>query len=128
MWSLHAAQTCQIDQSEFQPGYELVQNGQGTQCRTTNSFMLYAVTTQRRTCDLQCENGWYETETPTMSCDGKSDQTSTSGEPRFTGCDRKWCIMNGSHNVIVCRIGELLRCFNSWLAGRVNCLVTRISV
>ena len=113
MWSLHAEQTCQIDQSQFQPGYELVQNGQGTQCRITNSFKLYAVTTDERTCDLQCKNGWYETETPpTMSCVGKDDQTSASGDTSFSGCERKWRIINGSHNGIVCRIGDLLRCFD----------------
>ena len=107
MWSLHAEQTCQIVANQLQTGYALAQNGQGTDCGT--DFVLYAVGTPT-TCDLQCEDGWYHTQgqTPTMSCGPNSGRTSASGESSYTKCERKWYIMNGSHNVIVCRIGDLL--------------------
>lgn len=127
MWSLRAEQTCQIDEDQLQTGYALAQNAQGTECRTDS--VLYAVGTNARTCDLQCDDGWYHTQnqTPTMSCGPKSDHNSADGESSYTGCERKWSIMNGSHNGIVCRIGDLLlRWLDSYLAGHVGCLVTRI--
>ena len=101
MWSLHAAQTCEIDESELQTaGYALAQTSDTAECRTSGNFKLYAVDVNQspRTCKLQCKNGWHQTETPTMSCNAKSDHTSANGNTTFTGCDRKWCIMNGSHN------------------------------
>ena len=102
MWSLHAEQTCQIDDAQLQTNrLALVQNGQGDKCGTTNDFRLYSESShndaQKTTCELQCQDGWYLAEPPTMSCgDNTQNHTSASGTPSYTKCARTWYIMRRS--------------------------------
>ena len=116
MWSLHAEQTCQVGDAQLLAnGLALVQSGQGGsgECEAASTgFKLYSAgsrqTGQATTCDLKCKDGWYLDGTPTMSCGNGADDTEESGAPRYTACKSKSCIANRSHNVIVCRIGDLL--------------------
>ena len=115
MWSLHAEQTCQVDDAQvlLAKGLALVQNGQAEECGTADSgFKLYSASNrnkgQKTTCELKCIDGWYLDGTPTMSCGDGANRTTASGTPSYTACERKWCITNRSHNIIVCRIGDLL--------------------
>ena len=115
MWSLRAEQTCEIDdaQSLAARGLAYVPNGQGDECGTSDaSFKLYSSSNrnngQETTCELTCLDGWYLDATPTMSCGDGANLTTASGTTSYTACARTWCITNRSHNVIVCRIGDLL--------------------
>ena len=110
MTNLFAEQTCQIDDTELQ-SRKLTRGGAHTDdCE--NVGVLYA----GDECLLQCEDGWYQTQTPKITCaDNTAARTSASGTPSYTGrCESTWYIFNGSHNGNGCRIGDLLlRCFDS---------------
>ena len=114
MWSLHAEQTCQVDDDELLArGLALVQSGQDGECAAADTdFKLYSAsnlqTGQATTCTLKCKDGWYLDETPTMSCGDGANRITASGRPSYSTCASKSCIANRSHNVIVCRIGDLL--------------------
>ena len=116
MWSLHAEQTCQVDDAQLlAKGLALVQSGQGGsgECEAADTdFKLYSASSRQTgeatTCVLKCKDGWYLDGTPTMSCGNGADDTEESGAPSYTACQSKSCIANRSHNVIVCRIGDLL--------------------
>ena len=115
MWSLHAEQTCEVDDagSLAARGLAYVQNGEADECGTADaSFKLYSESNrnngQKTTCELKCLDGWYLDETPTMSCGDGSNRTTASGTTSYTPCARTWCITNRSHNDIVCRMGDLL--------------------
>ena len=115
MWSLHAEQTCEIEnpQSLAARGLAYVTDGQGDPCGTADdNFKLYASSNrddnQETDCELTCLAGKYLAVTPKMTCGDGANHTTESGTPRYTACARTWCITNRSHNVIVCRIGDLL--------------------
>ena len=116
MSSLHAEQTCQVDNTKLQDnGLALVQNPQGNECGTSNNFRLYSESShnnaQKTTCELKCQVGWHLSQTPTMSCgDDTQNRNSASGVSSYTACTRTWYIyiVNDSHNGIVCPIGDLL--------------------
>ena len=116
MWSLHAEQTCQVDDDQLlaAKGLALVQSGQDGECAAADTdFKLYSASSrkdeQKTTCDLKCKDGWYLDGTPTMSCGDDADRTTDKGKTSYTPCARKSCIANRSHNVIIgCRIGDLL--------------------
>ena len=116
MWSLHAEQTCQVDDDQIlaAKGLALVQSGQDGECAAADTgFKLHSASSrkdeQKTTCDLKCKDGWYLDGTPTMSCGDGANRITDSGTTSYTKCARKSCIANRSHNVIiVCRIGDLL--------------------
>ena len=115
MWSLHAEQTCEIEDADSLAtrGLAYVTDGQGDPCGTADdNFKLYASSNrdnnQETDCELTCLAGKYLAVTPKMSCGDGANLTTASGTPSYTACERTWCITNRSHNVIVCRIGDVL--------------------